>query len=169
MLPVQRRYLVIEHGIVPVVINVVLNGVIAWVMFGDRSSVWVWGVDGLAGDVIATTLLLPALLCLIATPMARRQVRAGKVPPLRWNRREHPLIDWLPRRTRTRALTLGAAATLTIAPTTLAILAAANIDALSVDAFLAFKALFAGVLATVVGPVVGINAIYQPVSDERPF
>ena len=65
MLPIQRRFLILEQGIGTGLINVVLNGVIALLLFHSVETVPLWGPLSIAGDTLATTFLLPLLLLLV--------------------------------------------------------------------------------------------------------
>jgi hypothetical protein len=165
MLPIQQRFLILEQGIGTGLINVALNGVIAAVLFRRLETVPLWGPLSIAGDTLGTTFLLPVLLCLIATPLARRKVARGMIPPLMRNRGEHWLFRRLPERARLRAVVLGVICTLIVGPATLIALTWLRVTSLPFWDFIIFKALFAGALATLLGPVVGLWAIVR-FSDE---
>ncbi|MBT4865289.1 MAG: hypothetical protein HON53_09245 [Planctomycetaceae bacterium] len=165
MLPIQRRFLILEQGIGTGLINVVLNGVIALLLFHSVETVPLWGPLSIAGDTLATTFLLPLLLCLIATPLARRKVTSGTIPPLTRNRREHWLFRRLPERARLRAVVLGVICTLIVGPLALIALSWLKVTSLPFWDFIVFKALFAGGLAALLGPVVGLWAIVRYSDD----
>ena len=160
----HKRFLLLEEGVGSVVVNLVLNGLIAALMFRGTAAVPLWGQQSIAGDTIGTTFLLPLITCLIVTPLARRQVRAGRVPPVAGA----PLaLRWMPERAFTRGATLGLITAVAIAPPTIAALAALGVTQQSFWGFVAFKAVFAAALGAVVTPLIALWAIagsdWQPV------
>ena len=156
----HRRYLLIEQGIVSAVFNLLLNGVIAWVMTRSLEAVPLWGTDvSIAGDTIGTTFMLPFFTCLFVTRMAHGQVASGKLPPVRWRRDTHAALGRLPASTLPRALVLGLACLIAIAPIAVWALVALEVNDLGVWRFVAFKALFAAALAALVTPIVALGAL----------
>ena len=81
MSPAHRRFLVLEQGVGSVVVNLAINGAVAFLMFRGAASVPLWGQQSIAGDTVGTTFLLPFITCLVVTKLARAQVRAGRVAP----------------------------------------------------------------------------------------
>ncbi len=157
----HRRYLLLEQGLGAAVFNFVLNAGIAWLMFRGQEEVPFWGQQSIAGDTIGTSLILPLLTCLCVTPMARRRVVGGRLAPLGWTPRSHPFLGWLPRATLRRGLALGAAGVVLLAPVTLLALHAFDVDAMSLGAFVVFKAAFAAAAALVVTPLIALWAIAE--------
>jgi hypothetical protein len=155
--PAQRGYLLIGNVMVPGVINVVINGAIGWAMFRDASSVPLLGSQGILGDTLATCFFLPAITCLIVTPIVRGHVRKGSAEPLRG-----ALPGWLGAFRRPllpRALAFGAAGVALAGGLAFAGLSAFGVDALGFAPFLGFKAAFAGVLGALVTPLIALAAL----------
>ncbi len=165
MSPAHRRYLLIEQGVGGGVVNFVLNLGIAALLFRGLATVPLWGQQSIAGDTIGTTFLLPLITCLIVTPLAQRQLRAGSLAALGWTRSSHPVLGWLPRRTFPRALAFGVITTVLAAPVSIWALGALDVDTLSFERFLLFKAAYAAVLGAVVTPVVALWAIAEGEGD----
>ncbi len=91
----QQQYLLIGHCVVPFVINFILNGLIGLAMFRGVSRVPVWGLQTSAGpDLLGTCFFLPAITCLIVTPIVHRHVRRAVVEPLPLS---PGLLTWLAR------------------------------------------------------------------------
>ncbi len=158
MSPDHRRYLLLEQGLGAALVNFVLNALIAWAMFRGHDFVPLFGQQSIAGDIVGTTFLLPLLTCLIVTPLARGQLRSGRLAPLGWTTVSHPVLGWLPAGTFRRALALGAICTVIVAPIAISLLAL-QVTALSFWRFIAFKAIFAAVLAAFVTPIIALWAI----------
>ena len=161
MLPVQRRFLIVEHGIGTALINVAINGIIAGLIFQNLETVPLWGWISIAGDTLSTTFLLPLLLCLIATPLARREVRNGRIPPLERRRAGRWYFRWLPASARLRAVMLGLICLLFLGPVTILGFTLLSVSSLPFWSFIAYKSLFAGLLAGLLGPLVGTWAIVR--------
>jgi hypothetical protein len=159
MSPAHLRYLLLEQGIGSVFLNFPLNWAIAWAMFRGAGTVPMWGQQGIAGDTIGTSFILPFLTGLIVTQVARAQVRRGRVPALGWTRRSHPILRWLPAATLKRAITIGAACALTIGPLAVWVLHGLGIGELPLRSFLLFKASYAAALGVLVTPLLALWAI----------
>jgi hypothetical protein len=69
--PAQRRFVLLDNGVGAFVVNLMINGVIAWLLFRKATRVPMWGQSSIAGDTIATAFLLPAITCLIVTWISR--------------------------------------------------------------------------------------------------
>jgi hypothetical protein len=67
----QRRFVLLDNGVGAFVVNLMINGVIAWLLFCKATRVPMWGQSSIAGDTIATAFLLPAITCLIVTWISR--------------------------------------------------------------------------------------------------
>ncbi|MBW3539233.1 MAG: hypothetical protein KY476_03105 [Planctomycetes bacterium] len=143
-----------------VLANFGINAAVAGLLVIGRTSVPLWGLGGVAADVVATSFLLPLLFCLIATPLIRRQVRDGKVAALR--RDEVPrAIAKLPGRARLRGIVLGAAATAIVGPLAVLALATLGPTEFSHSSFVIFKATYAALLAAIVGPIIAVTALME--------
>src|SRR5262249_35640990 len=116
MSPAHRRYLLLEQGIGAGVVNFLINALIARLSFRGQARVPLWGQQSIAGDTIATCLLLPLITCLIVTAVARRQMRSGRLAALGWTPVSHPPLGWLPRGTFVRGLAFGIVCVLVVAP-----------------------------------------------------
>jgi len=162
----HRRYLLIEQGIGSAIFNLLLNGAIAWFMTRSLERVPLWGTDlSIAGDTIGTTFMLPFFTCLIVTRLARGQVVRGRLPPVAWRRDSHAALGRLPARTLPRALVLGLATLVAVAPVAVWALTVFEVNDLGVWRFVAFKALFAAVLAAIVTPIVALGALGDTVPE----
>jgi len=158
----HRRYLLLEHGVGAAVFNFLLNGAIAWLAFRGVARVPLWGYQSIAGDTIATSLLLPLMTCLIVTRLARAHVQVGRVAPLRWSAVSRGVLRWLPGGTLRRGLSLGLTSIALPGALTVGALTVLGVSEMPHGSFLVFKACFAGALAALVTPVVAMSAITDP-------
>ena len=77
------RYLLIGQVVIPIFINATVTFGISWITFRQQATVTVWVLDkGAVTDFLGACYLLPAITCLIATPIVRGQVTRGEVPAL---------------------------------------------------------------------------------------
>ena len=156
----HRRFLWIGQSLVPFAINLVLNGGIGWAMFRGAEAIPLWGASSIGGDALGTSFLLPAITCLIVTPLVRSQVRKGAVPAFRGT-----LAGWLrpfQRPLGLRACALGLACVALAGGLAIALLCALGVETLGFAPFLGWKALYAGVLAALVTPVIALLALADP-------
>jgi hypothetical protein len=163
----QRLFLVTEQVIGPAIINFILNALIVWLVFRPSESVPVWGDPGVAFDVSSTMFILPLITCLITTPLVRRAVRSGKVPPLSWGPSDHALLRRLPGGLFLRSATLGLITTVITAPAILAILAASGLETVPLVEFAVAKGLFCAAIAMLVTPLAALYALAQVSGSAR--
>ncbi len=157
----HRSWLIREQVIAPAAINFVLNAGIAWLLFRGRGVVPLWGEGGIAVDALATLFLLPFCTCLIVTPLVRRAVAAGKVPPLDAAIGLPQAIERLPRALLARAAALGLGGVVAGAPVVLGAVAVAGGE-LTVPTLVLSKGVTTGVLAAFVGPMIALRALAEP-------
>ena len=153
----QWLYLAIGQLAVPVLINVVLNGAIGFAIFRGASEVPWLGTQSIVGDTLGTGFFLPAITCLIVTPLVRGHVRKGAAEPMRGT-----LPRWLaafPRALVPRALALGLAGVAVAGGLLLALSALLGVETLAFVPFLGFKAVFAGLLGGLVTPLIALLAL----------
>ena len=154
------RYILIDNGIFSIVFNIVLNGAIAWMVYHSLQIVQMWGgTKNIAGDIFATSFLLPFLICLIVTPLAHKQVRRGRLPNPGWNRKSNYFLSLLPKSTILRAILFGIIGVILFTPATIGIFKILDIIELHFITFFLFKALFAGMMAGIIAPIVAISAL----------
>jgi len=167
MSPAHGRFLLLEQGVGAAIFNFALNAGIAWLLFRHLDTVPIRGQQSIAGDTIATSLILPFLTCLIVTRLVRGHMRAGKVASLGWTRASHPVLGWLPRTTARRGVALGVACIALLAPLAFVALGLLGVAGLPFWRFVLFKAAFAALAAALVTPLVALWAIAEaPVPRE---
>ena len=162
--PLHRRYLLLNTIVIAAIVNLIINGAIAWLSVLQEEDVPVWAVPVLdrpstAVDTIGTLFLLPLITCLAFTTLARRDLREGRLPPLGWTHASHPFLGRLPAGVLRRGLVLGALAVALLAPLAVVALIVLDVGSLSVNQFVAYKAVFGVALGAVVTPVVALWAI----------
>jgi len=160
----QRRFLIREQIIGSGVVNVLANGVIAWITFRSFALVPMWGPlswkqQSIAWDIIATTFCLPWLTCMVVTPLVRKATREGKVAPIPMPATEVAVLRWLPTRVVLRSFVVSWGTAALILPPAIGLLLLLDVDALTLAAFVSLKALFSGVLAALVTPLIALYAM----------
>jgi hypothetical protein len=92
----------------------------------------------------------------------RRRVRNGGIDGLGWTRESHALLGWLPAGTFRRALALGGLTLVVVGPLAILALRGLSVGELAFGPFIAFKAVFAALLALLVTPVISLWALAEP-------
>lgn len=134
------RHLVVG-GLAAVAVNVVINAAVGHALYGDAVAVPLTGDASIAGDTIASALLIAFFTMLIVPPATRREVRSGRV---RGGRGERALTRWLARRPFRRAVATAIASAVVVGGGAVAIVSAAGAAPMASDTFLVFKTAFAG-------------------------
>jgi hypothetical protein len=137
-------------------VNFAINWAIAWAVFHGMASVPLQGDLSIANDTIGTTFFLPFLTTLFASPAVRGHVRRGRVPAWPWGDGAWRRV---PRRLVVRGALFGVVCVVLVGIPTAHALGAAGVTAMDLRGFLAFKALFAAVLAVVVTPFIARAAL----------
>lgn len=153
-----RKYL-LGQAVVGAVINFVLNGAIGWMLYRHLPRTPLYGEQSIAGDIVVTSLLLPLLVCLIVTPLVRREVQRGRLPAADWlgphsKQGARVLGNWL-----LRGVVLGVLSTLLVSPVAIWALRAVGVDGLDFWTFVTLKASIAATLAAVITPMVAAWAL----------
>jgi hypothetical protein len=159
MSPAHKRFLLLEEAVGSVIVNLIINSAIAFLMFRGASQVPLWGQQSIAGDTVGTTFFLPLFTTLIVTPLARKNVQAGRFEALEWARDVPPALQWLPQGTFARGLVLGFLCMVIVAPLSVGALSALGMTEQSFWSFVTFKALFAAALGAPVTPLIALLAI----------
>jgi hypothetical protein len=138
--PAQRRYLLSEL-LVSLLVNSLLSVLAAWVVFGQRESVVLWGGDGLAVDFLPQTFMVALMSTLVPGWLTRRRVQAGKIasldaPPQR-----------LPRNLLLRALLVAVLATFGFGGIAILVTSAVWAGALPTGSVILFKVLYGAMLS----------------------
>ena len=147
------KFLVIEEVVGSSIVNFLLNGGIAWLLFRSTSSVPLWGATSIAMDTWVTAFVLPVLTSLIARVLVRAQVARGKLAAIPSSEvRESP---WLRRSSLQRGALVGIAAMAVVATPVVGTFVLAGLTHLSTSGFIWFKASFAAGLGALVTPLLG--------------
>jgi hypothetical protein len=153
-----RKYLV-GQGVIGAGINFVLNGAIGWMLYRHLPRIPLYGEQSIAGDIVVTSFLLPVLVCLIATPLIRSEVRKARLPVGSWLRPGSSRAAHLLGNLLLRAVVLGVLSALLVSPVTIWTLHTLGVDGLEFWTFVALKASFAAALAAVITPMVAAWAL----------
>jgi hypothetical protein len=145
------------------VVNLAINGAIAWLAVVGKSTVPVWAspIPGpsVIGDAVLTLFLLPLIACPLVTTAVWNDHRRGALEPLPAPPAARPLTSRLPHNRLLRGTAFGAAAVVVIAPLVVAALLAVGADHFSAGGFVAYKSLFAVTLGAIVTPVIALCAM----------
>ncbi len=145
----QRRFIWFQV-IAAALFNLVLNGVIAWLMFHGAPPMPMWARGPSVGfDTVGTSFFLPLITCLVLTKVVRGQVAAGKAPALAASPTV-ALWRWLPHGTLARGAVIGLTCALSIGPATAVALQGAGFALMTGLQIVWFKALYGAALAALV-------------------
>jgi len=145
----HRSFLIIEQSIFAGLINVVINGVIAWLLMRSLTEIPLWGETSMGVDLLATGFILPFATCMIVSRLTRGQVESGKLPPLEQSQ-IRPL-GFHRRSSLVRAILIGVVFASAPLVVLLDLAQAAPVPFMS---YVAFKAIWAGLFAMVVSPII---------------
>jgi hypothetical protein len=162
----HRKLLLVEQFIGAGIVNVLINGAIAWGLFRSLAEVPLWGDPSMGNDILATGFLLPFFTCLIVSRIIRRQVASGKLAPL-----DPDQIGsrGLHKRSRlARSVIMGLAGLVFASAPMVAILHLADAQPVALLSFIGFKAIWAGLFAMIVSPPIAWWALAAASLELKP-
>ena len=167
----HRRYLLWQAIFGAAIVNLVLNSAIAWLSVHNEDAVPRWAVPfadrpSTITDTLGTFFILPLVTCLIFTTLAHREIRHGKLEPLRWSRATHPFLRRLPSGMLRRGLAAGAITTAILGPVAVLAIIALDVGDLTVGEFVAYKTVLGVALGLFVTPILAIWAIAEAPAAE---
>jgi hypothetical protein len=130
----------------------VINGVIAWAILRAHAEIPLWGEASVGVDLLATGFLLPLLTCLIVSRLIASQVRGGKLPPLASD--QIGSRGWHHQSILKRGLFLGVVGVVLASAPVVAALEIAHAQPIELYTFVGFKAVWAGLFAAVLTPLI---------------
>lgn len=149
----HRRFLWFDQGVLPAIVNFLIVGSIAWVMFGSQSTIPIWGSTSVVSELLATGFLLPLITCLINGRLVRLQVRRGQLAPL--PPEQFTRGPWYEYRSPTRGVLLGLAGLLFAAATIPLVLYLWPGTEMTTTTFIVAKSLWAAAFGFAITPLIG--------------
>ena len=165
--PVNRRWIVRYALLMTAGVNLVVNGLLAWLSTIGRSHLGLIGIPllrppSLVVDTLGTFVILPITTSLLCSAGVRGYQRRGLLDPIR-SAGSSPMrwIERLPSGDLRAGLVLAAWSVGLFAPGTCAVLVGLASGGVSRGSFVIYKALLGVALGAVVTPVVAVRAMAQ--------
>jgi len=165
--PVNRRWIIRYALLMTAVVNIVVNGLLAWLSTIGRShlgliAVPLLGAPSLVTDTLGTFVILPITTTLLCSAGVRGYQRRGlldpipstSLGPMRW-------IDRLPSGDLRAGVVLAVLSVGLFAPGSCALLVGLASGGVSRASFVIYKVLLGVALGAVVTPVVAVRAMAQ--------
>ncbi|WP_242928124.1 hypothetical protein [Pontibacter vulgaris] len=140
--------------------NLLLNIIIAWLLWHNTAVVPLWGPSGIALHILTGGFIQAMVFGWVTTKLTRKALRAKQVHPLHWHLKSQTLIDRLPSRSMPRAFMLGLFGLL-MTSVVLLILHWQNIQYMPLSEFISFVAILSALLVAAIVLV----AIYRAMGD----
>ena len=78
----HKKFLLIQQGLFPIIINIGLNGIISWFVFKKYEKVTFWGESGIIVDILTIGFLLPFITCVFGSLGIYKKTLSCKLSPL---------------------------------------------------------------------------------------
>ncbi len=153
----HKLYLIKEQLLVPAILNLLINGLVAWLVFRNSEAINIWASSSIGSDLLLTGALLPFIMSLINSRLVAGKVHKDKIAP--FPKEDINANGWHNRSILLRSLLLGALGLLFFVLPTLFIVMQVWAEPISLWDFVIFKALWAAILAAIVSPMIAIWAI----------
>lgn len=143
-----------------IVINIVINGAIAYFTLKGAEQITLGGDKGYAKDLVISAFLLSTILGGIFLGMFRHRRKTGQLHP---QGHEGQALAWLiPYNPWLAAPWIGVLAACTAAPLLMGILLLFGAETLPPNAYAVIKALWAGALAGIILPIAIMQGLRSP-------
>jgi hypothetical protein len=137
------------------VTNLAIAALLGWLLFGHAERVPMIGSQSAVTDTIVSAFMISFATCLIVTPVARRQMRSGRIAALTGG----GLSALMPSGILWRAILLGAASVAIVSPMVMVASACICARGIALRNFLIFKLAFAAAEGAVTTPLIAALAI----------
>jgi lysylphosphatidylglycerol synthetase-like protein (DUF2156 family) len=141
----MSRYILAET-LISIAVNAAISAGFAFVVFGGRTGIGLWGPDGLALDFAPQTFMIALMSVLVPTALTRRRIRTGAIQKRRGR------ASYLPRNLLVRALLVASLATVSLGGAAMLVLAATWSGALGFATVLPLKIIYGALVALLVTP-----------------
>jgi hypothetical protein len=142
----MSRYIIVET-LISVAINAAFSAGFAFLIFGGRTGIGLWGTSGLALDFVPQTFVIAMMSVLVPTALTRRRIRTGALQP------GNGPPSRLPRFLLARALLVALLATFILGGAAIALLTATWAAPLAFAAVLPLKIIYGAFVALLVTPL----------------
>ena len=159
-LPVDhRRWIVINAILITAIVNIAINGFLAWISVRGQHVVPIWGLPGpgktnVMTDTVGTFFFLPLFTCATCTTAVWAQLRTGRL-----SRLEAAIPRHLAHGRLRRGAVLGVGTVAVLAPLTAAIVAIGRVGSVSTTGFVFYKMTLGLLLGLVLTPVIAVLAM----------
>ena len=154
----RRAQYVLREVVIAIAINSIFSAVFAYIVFGDRSRVDLWGWNGLAVDFVPQTFILTVMTVVATTLVTRQSIRSGKVSVHSVGK----TLQWLPVNLGARSVLLGVAATILFGGLVVCALSALWSGANEFAAVLLIKVTYGAIVAALVAWIAIERALSMP-------
>lgn len=154
-----HKKLLLGQALGSVALNLPLNALAAWATFPPIDALPVFARGNcVAGDTVGTSFFLPLVTCLVLTPITRRLVRSGKIPPLQRAELPGAIRSW-PANFVGRGALVGLVCALTIAWLANGLLSGLGFEAMTRAQVTLYKGIYTSLLGLIVTPLFGWRAL----------
>lgn len=150
------RGILLRETLISTVPNAVVSAGFVWLIFAGQERIPLWGMAGLAFDLVPTTFMLTLMTTIALTLIFRKRRRDGALPP-----GGAPLAVPVPRNPVLRGVAFGLALLLLFVPLSVALLAAIWQGDWSFERVLAFKIAYGVLVGWAATPLVVIAALRE--------
>ncbi|MEI2702250.1 MAG: hypothetical protein V9E83_07600 [Baekduia sp.] len=162
----HRRWIIVNAVLVTALLNVVINAVIARLSALGMDEIPVWGWPLLGGTTIATDtagtfFVLPFVTSLLVPLGIQFEIRRERLRPIAGVAQLPTVLRRLPDPVLKRALVTGAAVFALGGPLSLLGVALADLEPMSVQTFVVYKAVLGVALGLIVTPPIAMRAMAQ--------
>jgi hypothetical protein len=151
------RGIVLRETLISTVPNAIVSAGFVWLIFRGQDTIPLWGMNGLAFDLVPTTFMLTLMTTIALTLIFRKRHRDGALPATGSAAAPLPL----PHNPLLRGLTLGLALLVLFVPASIAMLSAVWQADWSYQTVLGFKIVYGVLVGWVATPLVVLAALRE--------
>lgn len=152
-----ERSILLRETLISTVPNALVSAGFVWLVFGGQDTIGLWGMNGLAFDLVPTTFMLTLMTTIALTLIFRKRRHSSGI----LNEAGRPAPLPLPRNPVLRGLVFGLVLLVVFVPLSIAALSAIWVGDWSYERVLVFKIIYGVIVGWVATPLVVIAALRE--------
>ena len=138
------------------VLNLILNGILAWLL--NRSKDFI-PVPDMIFDLTVTTILLVFIVSILGGAGTSKAIKEGKLPQNAWQPGTGIMVRWSSMRNLGRSVLLAVFMTLVLIPVLYGVFSLLGVMSMPMMGYVIFKAFFAGLIAGIAAWLSNLGAL----------
>ncbi|OLS28808.1 MAG: hypothetical protein HeimC2_04090 [Candidatus Heimdallarchaeota archaeon LC_2] len=159
------KYAIINQGIISVIINFFINGVVTWFFFRNDDEIQLFGIKSISVDIIQANFYFTFYTCFFITRAVYGDVSRKKIEPIHKNLK---FLKKYPSGYFFGSIILGIFVSLLFTPIIIGSMMLIKLESFSLKEFIIFKSLWGAMMAAIWAPIFTLIALSEAKNINEP-